>query len=101
MSTLARVLRLMSEADINVLSIAAAVHSASADKILCVDAHCDLRLFIHNKVVDLMLRQHLSAQQVVAEKEKVNNGGNAHMLSTICTTVADMLAAMVFRAHTP
>ena len=65
---LSRVLHLMSDADINVLSIAGAVHRMSADKIESAEPHSDLRLFIHNKVVELMLRQAAQAQRVTADK---------------------------------
>ena len=75
---LSRVLHLMSDADINVLSIASAVHKLSSDKIESAEPHSDLRLFIHNKIVDLMLRQHLSAQKVAADK--VIDWGVAHLL---------------------
>ena len=84
LTNLSRVLHQMSEADINVLSIAAAVHRLSADKIDSAEPHSDLRLFIHNKVVDLMLRQTAAAQRATAEK--VGSAGQALLLLLLLQT---------------
>ncbi len=85
LGNLSRVLHLMSDADINVLSIAAAVHRLSADKINSAEPHSDLRLFIHNKVVDLMLRQTAAAQRATAEKVGAREGGAGQDRDVYCT----------------
>ena len=66
-----RWLRLFAGSESNYSLVRTANCPFHSTRIESAEPHSDLRLFIHNKVVDLMLRQHISAQKVVAEKVRM------------------------------
>ncbi len=65
---LVRVMRLVSGADANIIACSKADHVVCADAVDSADPHSDLRLFLHNKTVDIMLRQLALAQRLTREK---------------------------------
>jgi hypothetical protein len=68
LSFLVHVLRIVSDADENVIACNGSDHVISAEAVDSADPHSDLRLFIHNKTVDGMLRQLALAQRLTREK---------------------------------
>ena len=68
LSFLIHVLRLISDADENVAGCSTADLKTSAETVGSAYPHSDLRLFLHNKTVDGMLRQLANAQRLSREK---------------------------------
>ncbi len=65
---LVRIMRLIASADANVIACSHADQDLTTEAVDSADAHSDLRLFMHNKTVSIMLQQLTLAQKLTREK---------------------------------
>jgi hypothetical protein len=66
LSYLTRALKAMSDTSAFVLSSAASAQQDAAERVHAADAQSDVRLIVHSRVVQLMLRQHVNRLKATA-----------------------------------